>query len=199
VEKNSPLFFLQAGLAALTHWLTAENVPYALVGGLAASLLGRPRMTRDIDILASIDEDSWAHFIESGAAYGIVPRISDSLDFARQSRVFLLQHQESSIEVDIICAGLPYEHEIIAQAAPRDVAGHLVPVSRAEDLIIMKAVAQRPRDLGDIEGITDTQASIDWEYVIHMAREFAEALDASAILRTVELLRTRHEARNEHS
>jgi hypothetical protein len=32
-------------------WLEQENIPAVIVGGIAASVLGRPRLTRDIDAL----------------------------------------------------------------------------------------------------------------------------------------------------
>ncbi len=40
---------LLAVLRDLAVWLQAGKVSGAVIGGLAASLLGRPRLTRDVD------------------------------------------------------------------------------------------------------------------------------------------------------
>ena len=77
-------------LADLIAWLKAEEVAGVVIGGLAASLLGRPRLTRDVDVLVVVDEGRWAGFLATGAKYGFVPRQRDTLAFAQQSRVLLV-------------------------------------------------------------------------------------------------------------
>jgi hypothetical protein len=76
-------------LADLIAWLKAEEVAGVVIGGLAASLLGRPRLTRDVDVLVMVDEGRWAGFLATGAKYGFVPRQRDTLAFAQQSRVLI--------------------------------------------------------------------------------------------------------------
>ena len=51
-----PKPFLKA-LADLTRWLEDSSVPAIIIGGVAASILGRPRATRDIDALAIAADD----------------------------------------------------------------------------------------------------------------------------------------------
>jgi hypothetical protein len=67
-------------------------------------LLGSPRFTHDVDALILLDEKLWDAFLAVGARFGFVPRISDPAAFARRSRVFLLHHQPTSIDVDIALA-----------------------------------------------------------------------------------------------
>ena len=74
---------LQAALADLAKWLDEANIPAIIIGGVAASVLGRPRLTRDIDALAILPEDAWSQAMERAAGCGIVPRIDDALAFAR--------------------------------------------------------------------------------------------------------------------
>ncbi len=66
--------FLTA-LADLTEWLAAAGVPAMIVGGIAASILGRPRATRDIDTLAVVPDDQWTRLVGSAETHGILPRI----------------------------------------------------------------------------------------------------------------------------
>ncbi|MGZ8810932.1 MAG: nucleotidyltransferase, partial [Thermoanaerobaculia bacterium] len=50
---------------------------------------------------------------------------------------------------------LPFEEEIIERSTWIDVGGLKILVASAEDLVIMKAVAGRGRDVVDIENIID--------------------------------------------
>jgi hypothetical protein len=132
---------LLAVLTDLIAWLKAEEVAGVVIGGLAASLLGRPRLTRDVDVLVVADEGRWAGFLATGAKYGFVPRQRDTLTFAQQSRVLLVRHEPSGPDADVIFGSLPFERETVAQAVWIDVGGVRVPLPRPEDLIILKAVA----------------------------------------------------------
>jgi len=128
---------LLAVLADLIAWLKAEEVAGVVIGGLAASLLGRPRLTRDVDVLVLVDEDRWPGFFAAGAEYGFVPRRSDTLTFAQQTRVLLVRHEPSGLDADVVLGSLPFEKETVARAVWVEVSGVLVPLPRPEDLIIM--------------------------------------------------------------
>jgi len=43
------LALLRQALSDLLRWLAETNVPGIIIGGVAASLLGHPRLTRDVD------------------------------------------------------------------------------------------------------------------------------------------------------
>ena len=81
---------LRSALADLTNWLDAARIPAMVIGGVAASVLGRPRFTRDIDALVILPESDWQSAVENAAKFGIVPRIGEVLEFARRSRVLLM-------------------------------------------------------------------------------------------------------------
>jgi hypothetical protein len=166
---------LQAALADLTVWLETDNIPAVIVGGIAASVLGRPRLTRDIDALALLPEEAWSRAVESAAKHGIVPRIPDALAFARRSRVLLMRHTRSAIDLDIIFGGLPFEQSAIERATTHAIAGLSVRLPRVEDLLIMKAVARRPKDLEDIRGLLDAHPEADVDEVRSFVSDFAAA------------------------
>jgi hypothetical protein len=148
VSEPAPLAPLVAALRALSSWFEAEKVPHAIIGGVAASLLATPRLTGDIDAVVLLDSQFWESFLSSGAAFGFQPRRADALDFARRSRVLLLRHESSGITADISFGALPFEQESIERAQLKDVgAGLSLRLASPEDLIVMKAVAHRGRDL----------------------------------------------------
>lgn len=168
---------LQGALTGLIEWLAGSNVPHAIIGGVAVSLIAQPRVTQDIDVVIWLPDEAWPELLTSGASFGFNPRIDQPLDFARRARVLLLRHEPSGISADISCGSLPFEREAIDRAITLHVAGLTLKVSTPEDLIIMKAVAGRPRDRVDIESILDTNPQLDLERVRHWVREFANVLE----------------------
>ena len=182
---------LLAVLEDLMSWLASERVRGVVVGGIAVSLLTRPRFTRDANAVIWLRETLWDEFLEAGVAFGFEPRRPDALSFARDARVLLLRHAPSGIDMDISLGSLDFEEEIIDTAVIVDVDGLRIPVPRPENLIVMKSVARRPRDLADIEALVDTHPDLDREEVRLKVREFASMLDSPEILDTVETLLTR--------
>jgi predicted nucleotidyltransferase len=178
-------------LQDLVAWLEAEGVPGVIIGGLAVALLGRPRVTRDVDLVVLLPEDRWKGFLSSGLPFGFVPRGKDTLAFAHQARVLLVRHRPTAIDVDISLGALPFEQELLARAVAVDLGGIRVPLPTPEDLIITKAVAHRPQDLADIESILDAHSSVDRRRVRRWVREFASALEAPELIEDLETILSR--------
>jgi hypothetical protein len=194
MAEPSPLSPLEAALAAVVSLLRSKRVRGIVIGGVAASLLGRPRTTRDVDALVWIEDPRhWAAFLSSARSMGLVPRIKDPLAFAERSRVLLLRHMPSGIDVDVALAALPFEEEAIGRAVPLKLGRLRVPLPTPEDLIIMKAVAHRPRDTADIEGILDAQPNVDVTRVRRWVEQFATALEAPELVANLEMLLVRSE------
>lgn len=99
-ESELPQSLLRV-LASLTEWFKAQDVPYAIIGGAAIGFLAQPRTTQDIDAVTWLDLAEAAGFVQSGERFGFFPRISDPIEFALKSRVLLLQHNQTKIDVDI--------------------------------------------------------------------------------------------------
>ena len=173
---------LLGALAAITSALEDANAPAAVVGGVAVSLLGRTRFTRDIDVLVDLDETRWPDLIEAARRAGIVPRLEDALEFARRSRVLLLGHVPSQIDIDVILGGLPFERSAVAEAQPHAVGGLVIRLPRVEHLMIMKAVAQRPQDLLDLEGLIAAHPEADLAMVRRWVAEFSMAATMPSLL-----------------
>lgn len=187
---------LLAVLRDLVAWLKAEKVRGVVIGGLAASLLGRPRLTRDVDALVLVDEVHWAKFLAAGANLGFLPRRADALAFAQETRVLLMRHEPSGIDADIVFGSLPFEKEAVTRAGWVELGGVKIPLPLPEDLIIMKAVAHRPRDLEDIEAILHAQSKLNLRRVRRWVREFSNALEMPEIIKDLEALLSQRRKRN---
>jgi hypothetical protein len=173
---------LRAALADLINWLNAAQIPSMIIGGVAASILGRPRLTQDVDALAILQESDWQRAIDEAVRFGIFPRIADALEFARRSRVLLMRHARSAIDLDITFGGLPFEESAVENSQLHDVGGIHVKLPRVEDLLVMKAIARRPKDLEDIRGLLSAHPRADIAAARRWIREFSIAAGMSDML-----------------
>lgn len=181
-----PLSPLLAALRDLVRWFEEEAIPGVIVGGVAASILGEPRFTRDIDVVVLVEKERWADLLKTGDRYGFEARLSDALNFARRSRVLLLRHCPSGIDVDLAFGALPFEEEAIRRSLSVEIGSITVPLASPEDLVIMKAVAGRPQDRLDIESLLVAHPGLDLIRVRHWVGEFSSALESPEILRELE-------------
>lgn len=180
--------FLRA-FGDLVAWLEDAGVPGVVIGGIAASLQGRARVTKDIDLLVSADADRWQALVDRGARFGLVARISNAVEFARKSRVLLLHHQPTKLDVDVTVAVLPFEEEVLDRSLTVEIGGVSLPLASPEDLIVMKAVARRPQDLTDIEGLLDRNTELDLDRVKDQLREFSAVMGPEILDDFLKLLR----------
>lgn len=179
-------------LRDVAAWFAAAGVRWVLIGGLAASFLGRARFTKDVDVVVLAGNEDIERLLAVGASYGFSPRTSDCAALARERRVLLVDHQPSGVGVDVSLGVLPFENETVARATQAEIAGIAVPLPSPEDLIIMKAVAHRPIDLYDIDGVLDAHPDVDAKRIRYWAGEFARVLEMPEILADIEALLTRH-------
>jgi hypothetical protein len=181
VAKKQRIDLPVGPLPDLIRWWKSQKVRGLVIGGLAVALLGRPRVTRDIDALLLLPESRWQGFVAAGDDFGFVPRIPDVLAFAREARVLLFRHEPSGIDVDIVLGSLPFEEEALARARTVRAGRVSIPVPSPEDLIIMKAIANRDRDLLDIDGLLAAHPKTDLNRIRHWVRVFADALESPEI------------------
>lgn len=182
---------LLAAIAAVTAWLEDAGSPGMIVGGIAASLLGRPRLTQDVDALTSLPQERWPALVDAARAHGLFPRIDAPLEFAGRTRVLLMRHAPSGIDVDLMLGGLQFERDAIAAAVTHAIGALMIRLPRVEDLMIMKAIAHRPRDIVDLEALADLHPEADVGRVRDFLVEFARAASMPAIIDSWDRLQAR--------
>jgi len=148
-----------------------------IIGGVAASLLGTPRFTVDIDAVFLLNLEDILKLLEKAAKLGIEPRITDPVAFAHKTRMLLLSHSASGTNIDISLGILPFEFEMVERSRMVDIGQTKVRLPTPEDLIIMKVIAHRSKDLEDIQAIAESYPILDIEYLRLWLNRFGEALD----------------------
>ncbi len=165
---------LERLLAALTSQLGSAGLPFMLIGGQAVLLHGAPRLTEDVDATLDADPSKLDALLESCAVLGLVPLPQQVESFVAETFVLPVRHAATGVRVDFIFSSTEYEHQAIQRAQPVTLAGEPVPFATAEDLIIHKLFAARPRDLEDARGVVVRKgADLDWGYMEKWARDFA--------------------------
>lgn len=185
-ERKRLLIPFEKVLKSLTKWFAESTVDFLVIGGVAVSLLARPRTTQDIDVLSLLDESRWEDFVKSGSRFGFVPRINDALEFAQKNRILLMRHKKSQLDIDISFGMLPFEEESFKRKIIRRIGAVNVPLPAPEDLIIMKAVAHRPQDMVDVAAILETCPKSDLKRIRQCVGEFAGVLGKPEILSQLE-------------
>ncbi len=161
----------------LHQFLSERKIPYVIIGGFAVQRWGQPRLTRDVDLTILVPAGR-EELVLREILKSFQGRVDDALQFALVHRVLPVRVPGGS-EADITL-GLPgYEESVVARGVDYDLdAGRTVRLCSAEDLIIHKAVAGRPQDLMDIEGIVARQRDrLDLIYLRRWLGEFSALLD----------------------
>lgn len=177
VTPSEDIAPLLPSLAALQRLLAHFDDRGIVIGGVAASLLGKPRLTAGVDALILLSIEDLPRLMEAATQVRLVPRIANADDFAHRHRVLLLRHQESGINVDISLGILPFEVEAVERSVVYQAGLLAIRLPTPEDLIIFKAVAHRPQDLLDIQAIVESHPVLDRERIRHWVQEFAQALE----------------------
>jgi len=181
VSDLKQIGLLLPSLIALQKLLARFGDQGIIIGGVAASLLGKPRLTADVGAMILLSIENLPHLTNAAIEVGLVPRISNAEDFASRHRVLLLRHQESGINVDISLGILPFEVEAVERSVVCQVGNLAIRLPTPEDLIIFKAVAHRPQDLLDIQAIVENKPGLDRERIKHWVQEFAQVLEMSEL------------------
>jgi predicted nucleotidyltransferase len=171
---NEPL---RITLADVASFLQAEGIAYALIGGLAVSVRGQPRMTADVDLVIAADIERALALVASLPQSRFRPLFQDVEEVVTRAFLLPLRHRSTNVKVDVAVGLSGFEQQAVARAEPIELAGSQVKVATAEDLLIMKLLAGRPQDEQDIRGLLVAQANrLDWDYCLKVGSELGDAL-----------------------
>ncbi len=161
-----------ASFYAIAEALSAENVRFIVVGGLAVIEHGYLRVTRDADIVLELVPDNIISAFAALRKIGYRPSVPITAEQFCQSELRQQWHTEKQMEVlqfwsdrfpdtklDVFLEH-PFDFEAEWQQAKRSTAGPDAVELRfatIPTLIEMKRVAGRPRDLIDIEYLQKIQ------------------------------------------
>ena len=169
------------------------GVGWYLFGAQAALIHGASRLTADVDVTVALGELDTRQLVEALGDGGFAMRIKDEA-FVERTRVLPVLHLATGVPADVVLAGPGIEEQFLARAQVRDLDGVRVPVACAEDVVSMKVLAGRPKDIDDVVAILDAQRpTLDLALIRKTLALLEQALDQSDLLPTLDsaLARTR--------
>jgi predicted nucleotidyltransferase len=168
-------------LRQVDAFLRAHGISYAVIGGIANAVRGEPRATHDADLKVLVKGMTISQFRALVEAR-FKPYRRPWLGRAESALIISIEVAPDMV-VDMLVAVLPYEEQAIRRAELIEIEGLLLSICTAEDLIIHKAIADRPKDWLDIEKILLRQRSkLDVAYIRDWLTQFAEALEKPELL-----------------
>jgi predicted sugar kinase len=176
----SPLAELLSALAGIF-----ERFPlrWYLFGAQAAIVHGAARLTGDVDATVDLGSLTTAALVAALRQGGFAMRTSDVDGFVDRTRVVPVVHVASAIPVDIVLAGPGLEELFLQRAQERIVDGVPIPVACAEDIVAMKILAGRSKDLDDVVAILAAhEDTIQFELIHDTLRLLEQALAQSDLL-----------------
>jgi hypothetical protein len=166
---------------------------FCIIGGFAVVRWGQPRATQDVDISLLTGFGKEEKYVDAllGQFGG---RIPDTRQFALDNRVVLCR-AANGVALDIALAGLPFEEQVIRRATAFKFAPRVSLVTAsAEDLIILKAFADRDQDWLDVRGIIERQGGrLDWDYVTRELTILCELKEDKGSLEKLRAIRSQSE------
>jgi len=154
-----------AVLDRLLASMAGTEVPFALIGGIASAVHGRPRPTLDVDVLVRPQD-----------VRAVLGRL-ESAGFATQETFphWLCKARSDGVVVDVIFCStgdLYLDPEMVRRRRELEFMGRRIPVVAPEDLTVMKALAhseETPRYWYD--GLSILAGNdLDWDYLLRRAR-----------------------------
>lgn len=176
-------------LWVLQEQLRSEGIPSAVVGGIALSVWGEPRATRDVDVRVLLEREEAPRLL-SVLADEYLLLADDPLGTLRKLG-FLFVQDRTGVRLDLLLADTEFDREVVRRARPVEIGpDRVIYVCSAEDLLIYKLISTRPRDHEDAAGVVHRQGDdLDDGYIECWLRQFERALDDSTLLEEYRRLR----------
>ena len=165
------------------------QIEYAIMGGIAVRVHGIPRPTYDVDFEMSIDESSLYRFFDHAEArkyeidsiyrsgwrddVGAMPLV--------KMQTFLAEGQ--SVDVDIFINETVFQNSVMSRRLSIEFEGRELFFVTPEDLILLKLIANRPRDLSDVGDVLFVQGQLDdaylhlWAQKLNIHQRLVQILD----------------------
>jgi predicted nucleotidyltransferase len=175
-------------VAALADAFDRLQIRFAIGGAIANNYWGIVRATKDVDCLISLPAIKYQLFADELNTIGfrlrdkdgqptplMVPRLREQ--FSRDKLVechYVMA--DPPVRVELFVPAVALQEEILRRAVSIRMRAREVPVTTAEDLILLKLVFHRVKDLQDIRGILYVQrGQLDLEYMRHWSARTLES------------------------
>lgn len=133
---------------AVSRMLAAAGIPHAVGGALALGFYAEPRGTYDVDLNIFVDADDPHAVLDVLRAGGVEVDSGAARTIAERGDLFV---DHGGCRLDLFFSSIPMQHRAAQRTRQVDLLGTSVPILSAEDLIALKLLFNRHKDIVDIE------------------------------------------------
>lgn len=152
------------------------DLVYAVMGGIAVRVYGIPRPTYDVDLTVAMPRPRLGEFYQAATQLGYTipePYLAGWVDQVAgmpvvKVRLYLEGH---GVDVDLFLAESEFQRQLLARRRRAQIDHLTVWLVSPEDLILLKLLARRPRDIADVGDVIFTQGQLDEAYLRHWAKQ----------------------------
>jgi len=161
---------------------------YAVMGGLAVRVHGIPRPTYDVDFQLTVDEEQLSRFValveqrDYTISEQYVAGWRDRVGGMPLIKLKTYMADGHSIDVDIFISETSFQFSTMKRRVRLELEGQSMWFVSAEDLILLKLLANRPRDIGDIADILFVQGELDEAYMQKWSRPLGVEAQLAKVL-----------------
>ena len=168
-------------LSAVAAVLDARRLRWYVFGAQAVAVRGAPRATQDVDITVEVDRSELESVVADLDAAGIRHRYPEIADDLLASGAVLPMRHGSGMELDLVVAGPGLEQLALSRAERIEIDAVSVPVAHATDLVVMKVLAGRGKDLEDLRSLLSA-GGVDVDEARDLISQLESALGQSDLL-----------------
>ena len=167
-------------LLDVVDFLVSQNVEYAVIGALAASVHGAVRASMDADVLLSVEAQKARQLEDGLKCTGLHTQLTRG-DFADPIAALLKISDSFGNRVDLLLGLKGTEPQAFSRVVEVHFQGSALKFIGREDFIAMKVFAGGPMDLMDAKrAIIASRDSLDLDLLRRLAKRYGR--DASEAL-----------------
>ena len=167
--------------------LHATKRRYLVIGALAVGMLGEARLTHDLDFLLFLTPEGLPVFLKHARRQGFSGDPAEAQRRLQETGTFRLSYH--GIPIDCLTASTALEEQMWRRAKRLRLHRRLARFPSAEDLILLKLLPGRPKDLLDAQGILlRHRGRLDMAYLRNTAQQTADELQDAGIWHRLERL-----------
>ncbi len=171
MNENSLLQVLEIVTSAARR----RKIKIVVMGGMAISVYAPPRATFDIDAIGDVREESLDGFLMELKEQGFAFDEGSPVKTIAGMPFVTLYYGRSKIPLDLFLARNEFQGSIIRRARSLRVGDVKLDVISPEDLILVKLLSGRPRDIEDIRQIlTENFKDLEFNYLRRWAAKLGQ-------------------------
>ena len=149
----------------VSGFLRAAGIDHAVGGALALGFYAEPRGTLDVDLNIFVDADEPGEALDALSAGGISIDHDHAVATIASRGDLFLRHR--GCRLDLFFNSIPFHASVSRRTREVHLLGARVPILAPEDLIVLKLLFHRHKDVVDIERIVAAGPVLDWAYIRH--------------------------------